>query len=237
MAETGPEGGSAPRPRDTVVDPHRPCHVVYEGYTVLVTQPNGELDAGALQGLLDFDTRILSRHRLTVGGRVPEGGWASVLAASSWVTWLRIPLGGGAPAGPRLPQDLLLIVIERWVGRGMRERITVRNHSMAPVETELGLEVAADFVDVQELGRPRQFEGQVSSSWDERARSLCSRTRRRAPIARSAAPCASSSATAPPAACAPGKGPCASRWRFRLAASGRSSSSFTPRWTAPGANR
>jgi glycogen debranching enzyme len=157
----------APQPRDTVVDPHCPCHVVHEGYTVLVTQPNGEVDAAARQGLLDYDTRILSHHRLTVGGRIPEGCCASVIAAHAWMASLRIPLEGGAASGPRLPQDQLVIIIERQVGRGMRERITVRNHSMAPFDNELTLELAADFADVQEVGGPRQFEGRVSSSWDD----------------------------------------------------------------------
>ena len=170
--ETDGEGSVAPRTRDTVVDPHRPCAVVHEGYTVLVTQPNGELDPAGRQGLLDFDTRILSRHRLTVGGRTPEGACASVIAANAWVTWARIPLTGGTAAGPRLPQDQLVVIIERQVGCGMRERITLRNHSMAPLETELALELDADFADVQELGGARQFAGHVTSSWDEDALTL-----------------------------------------------------------------
>jgi hypothetical protein len=170
--ETDGEGSVAPRTRDTVVDPHRPCAVVHEGYTVLVTQPNGELDPAGRQGLLDFDTRILSRHRLTVGGRTPEGACASVIAANAWVTWARIPLAGGTAAGPRLPQDQLVVIIERQVGCGMRERITLRNHSMAPLDTELALELDADFADVQELGGARQFAGHVTSSWDEDALTL-----------------------------------------------------------------
>ena len=139
---------------------------------MLVTQPNGELDAAERQGLLDFDTRILSRHRLTVGGRTPEGACASVIAANAWVTWARIPLTGGTAVGPRLPQDQLVVIVDRHVGCGMRERITLRNHSMAPLETELALELDADFADVQELGGARQFEGRVTSSWDEDAQTL-----------------------------------------------------------------
>jgi glycogen debranching enzyme len=145
---------------------------VHEGYTVLITQPSGELDAAARQGLLDYDTRILSRHRLTVGGRAPEATSASVIAANRWEGWLRIPLRGGTAVGPRLPQDQLVIIIGRQVGRGMRERIEVRNYSMAPLESELALELDADFADVQELGVAREVEGRVTSSWDERALAL-----------------------------------------------------------------
>jgi len=172
MPKTDGDSIVAPRVRDTVVDPHRPCAVVHEGYTVLVTQPSGELDGAGRQGLLDFDTRILSRHHLTVGGRTPEGACASVIAANAWVTWARIPLTGGTAVGPRLPQDQLVVIIERRVGCGMRERITVRNHSMAPLETELALDVDADFADVQELDGARQFEGRVTSSWDDKAATL-----------------------------------------------------------------
>jgi glycogen debranching enzyme len=170
--QTDDDSSVAPRARDTIVDPHQPCAVVHEGYTVLVTQPNGELDAACRQGLLDFDTRILSRHHLTVGGRTPEGASASVIAANAWVTSARIPRTGGTATGPRLPQDQLVVIIERQVGCGMRERITLRNHSMAPLETALELTLDADFADVQELGGPRQFEGRVTSSWDDDARAL-----------------------------------------------------------------
>jgi glycogen debranching enzyme len=168
----GREVVAAPRMRDSSVDPLRPCHVLHQGYTVLITQPNGELDAAERQGLLDFDTRILSRHRLTVGGQVPEATSASVLAANRWESWLRIPLRGGSAAGPRLPQDQLVIILGRQVGRGMHEHIEVRNYSMAPLDTELALELDADFADVQELGGPREVEGAVTRSWDERALTL-----------------------------------------------------------------
>src|SRR5919198_7834 len=56
--------------------------------------------------------------------------------------FMRNPLAGG------LPQDVLSIRRERFVGDGMQDTFVVQNQSMEPVEFDLELEVAADFADI-----------------------------------------------------------------------------------------
>jgi glycogen debranching enzyme len=145
---------------------------VYQGYTVLVTNPDGTCRSHSREGLFDFDTRILSTYRITLDGRAPEHVSSGTLGSERWSAKLRVHRAGKGPDGPRLPQDALELTLERRVGRGMEERLLVRNHSMAAVETSLVLELEADFADVQEIGVKRRQEGKVQVDWDAAARTL-----------------------------------------------------------------
>lgn len=48
----------------------------------------------------------------------------------------------------------------------------MHNHSMAPAETELALELDADFADQQEAGGPRRQHGETAVTWHPAARAL-----------------------------------------------------------------
>ncbi|MFS8638935.1 MAG: glycogen debranching N-terminal domain-containing protein, partial [Gemmatimonadota bacterium] len=54
---------AAPARRSAGLNPHDPLDVVYQGYTVLVCRHDGSIEGAGREGLWDFDTRILSRHR------------------------------------------------------------------------------------------------------------------------------------------------------------------------------
>jgi glycogen debranching enzyme len=139
---------------------------------VLVSGPGGELRGEGREGLYDYDTRILSRWRVTLDGRAPEPVSSCTLESDRWGAFLRLPLPGGAAAGPRLPQDALEVALARRVGGGMRERITVANRSMAPAAAALSLALDADFADVQEIGEERRQRGRTRAAWDEGHRTL-----------------------------------------------------------------
>lgn len=150
--------------------PHRDRDVVHEGYTVLLTARDAQI-SGAEQGLFDFDTRILSCYRLTLDGKEP-----SFLDAAGdgnhWHAHLRVPRPGGTPEGPLLPQDTFEVEVERQVGCGMVERLTLRNHSMTPATTELALELDADFSDLLALGSAKRPDGKVEQTWDKEHHAL-----------------------------------------------------------------
>jgi glycogen debranching enzyme len=163
----------APAIGDGDLDPFRPAHtLLHQGYTLLLARPDGTLTGEGREGLYDFDTRILSRYRLLLGGQAPDYVSSCTLESDRWGAWLQIPLQGGKAEGPRLPQDAIEVSLLRTVGRGMAERLQVRNHSMAPVETDLVLELAADFADVQEAEAERQQQGTVEASWEESDRAV-----------------------------------------------------------------
>lgn len=156
----------APGRTGTGINPHHPWHVVHQGYTVLVTNPDGTLRGREREGLWDYDTRILSTYRMTLDGREPQLVSSGMLESERWAAKLRVHRPGRGPAGPELPEDALEIGVTRRVGRGMVEGLLIYNHSMAPVEMELGIELDADFCDVQEIGRGRMQEGERTLSWD-----------------------------------------------------------------------
>ncbi|HEX6939199.1 MAG TPA: glycogen debranching N-terminal domain-containing protein [Longimicrobiales bacterium] len=154
------------------LNPHGPLDVVYQGYTVLVCQRDGSIGGGGREGLWDYDTRILSRHRILLAGEVPRFIGSGSPEAERWSAHLRVPLPGGTAAGPRLPQDALELVVTRRVGRGMRERLVVHNHSMVPADVELCIEVDADFADTQEAGAPQRPRGRIDRRWDDASATL-----------------------------------------------------------------
>ena len=161
-----------PANRATGLDPHHPCQVAYDGYTVLVTRPDGDFDAGSREGLFDYDCRILCRHRLTINGRSPDAVYSTVLRNAEWSSWMSVRRTGGTPEGPRLPQDVVGISMVRTVGQGMLEELTLRNHSAAPVQLELRLELDADFMDIQQAGMKDPVRGNVDRTWNAAQRRL-----------------------------------------------------------------
>lgn len=148
------------------INPHHPWRILHEGYTVLVSRPDGCLTGIEREGLYDFDTRILSRHRILLNGETPLFVSGGSPDAHRWRGHLYQPREGGDAGGPALPQDALELQIERRVGRGMTERLVLRNHSMTPAETELTLELDADFADLQEVGGERRQQGRLEVDWD-----------------------------------------------------------------------
>ena len=89
---------------------------------------------------------------LTVGGMAPERPYATSLASDRWMSVMQVRLPGGVPAGPRLPQDQLSLLLTRRIGSGMHEELRLRNHAMVPWQGLVALELGADFADVQEAG-------------------------------------------------------------------------------------
>jgi glycogen debranching enzyme len=156
----------------TGIDPHQPCQVVHQGYTVLVTREDGSIDSERVEGLYDYDTRILSRHGLTVEGAVPERPHATSLESHGWMSVMQVRLPGGSAIGPKLPQDQLSLLLTRQVGSGMHEELRVRNHAMVPWEGVVALELDADFADVQEAGGQREQNGTTEVAWNPAGRVL-----------------------------------------------------------------
>jgi glycogen debranching enzyme len=144
---------------------------ILSGYTVLCAAPDGTMD-GPRHGLLHRDTRILSRHRLTLDGRSPELISGACPENDRWDAVLRLGRPGGVADGPMLPQDALEIHVRRRVGPCLLEEIAIRNHAAVPCQTSLIVELDADFRDVAELGRRREIAGSTTRTVGDDGRSL-----------------------------------------------------------------
>lgn len=152
-------------------DPQR--FVAHEGYSVLVTRPDGRIGLDPEEGLYDTDTRLVSWWHLRIDGREPEYVSGARPDVRHWGAVLRSTLEGGRPEGPRLPQDALEIRVHRRLGPGMEERLELHNRSMAPTSFTLELELAADFADVSEAKKgERRHGGRTTRRWSGRPRQL-----------------------------------------------------------------
>lgn len=130
------------------------------GDTFIVADAFGDI-TGEGDGLFRDDTRVLSRFRLTLGGKAPSllsaaVGQDNVLFTSN-LTVQRLPQLGDAPmldGVVHLERRRLL-----WEER-LYERLTVTNFGGGAIAVPLGLEFAADFRDMFEVrGTRRRTRG------------------------------------------------------------------------------
>jgi glycogen debranching enzyme len=137
--------------------------VVFSGYTVLCAGRDGSI-AGETHGLLHRDARVVSANRLTLDGQVPQlvDSWQP--HNNQWAAVLRVPRAGGSADGPQLPQDALELRIDRTVGSGMLEVVSVINHASVKAACELRIELDADFVDSLELMAADKRSGRITKS-------------------------------------------------------------------------
>ncbi len=112
------------------VGPFTPSRLLlYRDYTVLCSAPDGTISDDP-EGLYDHDTRILSRHGLTIDGLNLRFVSSAELAADRRLTVVLVPRPGGSATGPVLPQDALEVQVETVVGPGMAQRMTLVNRSI-----------------------------------------------------------------------------------------------------------
>src|SRR5262249_22412183 len=102
------------------VDPHHGQHLVHHGYTVLLSNADGTITDAGRDGLLDHDTRVLSRYEIALDGAPPRVDSTGLIDASHWIARLTVARAGGDAHGPHLPQDALELTLRRAIGNGKR---------------------------------------------------------------------------------------------------------------------
>ncbi len=125
---------------------------VVEGSSFAVSGTRGDMEPELAQGVFFRDTRIISTWRLLIDGRHPEPLTAFSTAPYSATFLARAhhhTTDGDAP---------LFVERVRYVGGGLREDLTVRNHGPEPVDVTVTLEVGADFADLFEVKSDRVVE-------------------------------------------------------------------------------
>jgi glycogen debranching enzyme len=142
VSSTAPPGA----PRDDKPPELGPDAVsVLEGSTFMVSDARGDVPAGAVGGLFHDDTRFVDRWELTLGGERPQVLTSGVVDYYSAAFYLSNPALDGLPA------QSLSIQRFRFVGDGLHEKLTVKNHLNRPVTVELRLGTGADFADLFEV--------------------------------------------------------------------------------------
>ena len=113
-----------------------------EGQTFCLSAATGDMLDGLPHGLFVLDTRVLSRWELRVEQHPLE----------SLTVDMRAPFGAtfvgrASPAAGRADADIV-VFRRRDIGAGMRERIAITNHGLAPASVLVEIVCEADFADL-----------------------------------------------------------------------------------------
>jgi glycogen debranching enzyme len=131
---TSPASVSLGRPGDRVT--------LIEGSAFLISSPSGEVAPEMAEGFFFRDTRFLSRWSLQVNGETPEP-----LARAVPDPYTATHVARGRPHSGRADSNLML-ERRRYVGRGMREDLVVRNFGEEAAYCAVQLTFGADFADL-----------------------------------------------------------------------------------------
>jgi glycogen debranching enzyme len=142
-----PPWSSQDRSSEGTVGPAR--LTIVEGSAFLISGPDGGVAPDSTDGFFFRDHRFLSRWDLRVNGQVTE-----VLAATVPDPFAATLVSRAVPR-PDATESTLLVVRNRYVGRGMREDLLVRNLSDEPAYCALELGFGADFADLHEVKKGR----------------------------------------------------------------------------------
>ena len=130
-----------------------------EGPAFAISLPSGDMLPGFPHGVFFRDTRFLSELRLRVNGQWPEPLAATTIDPFSAAFVLRDQPQAG------LADSHLMVFRNRYVGRGMREDITLRNYGLEPAFCALEFLIDADFADLFEVKESRiEKVGDLSAS-------------------------------------------------------------------------
>ncbi|HUR77417.1 MAG TPA: glycogen debranching N-terminal domain-containing protein [Acidimicrobiales bacterium] len=124
-----------------------------EGSSFCVASVSGDIVAGSPHGLFFRDSRLLSRFELRLNGARPEAlAHAEPEPFTGHVALRERPRPGRA-------DSTLMLFRRRWIGRGMREDIELRNVGNEPAYCRLELAVESDFADLFEVKEQRVVGG------------------------------------------------------------------------------
>lgn len=135
---------------------------ILEGNTFVVSDLRGDIDATPTDttGLFAWDTRFLSKWRLTINGQTPNSLSTDDLQYFSAQFFL-------VPGTGTIYVDAdLSIIRKRAVGNGFHEDLIILNHSPKPVDLDIRIEVGSDFADLFEvkdkLTKKGEFYNQIT---------------------------------------------------------------------------
>jgi glycogen debranching enzyme len=151
------------------VGPHQVS--IHHGQTVLVTEPDAQINSPSERGLYFFDTRVISSWRIYANGEhwdLLNGGAITPYASRTYLTNPKIPTANGI-----IPQRTLGLLVGRMINEGMHEDIDLTNNSMQRVNFQLEIAVRCDFADIFEVkSNDIVRRGQITTTWSQATQEL-----------------------------------------------------------------
>jgi glycogen debranching enzyme len=140
-----------------------------QGRTALTTDRSGFVTPDTGQGLWVFQTRMISKYRWLMEGKVPEMTANSNIRQHSWLGYYIVSPPGIKDSGhdeQNPAQQTLELRLSRYVADGLHEDVDVRNYTQSPAKLTLTLEVDSDFADHGEINKEtRQQKGRLTREW------------------------------------------------------------------------
>jgi len=137
---------------------------IHQGQTVLVTEPDGQINWPSKRGLYFRDTRVVSAWAIYANGERWEllnGGGAAPHVARIFLTNRAFVTKDGPIAARKLG-----LVIGRHIDGGLHEDLDITNNSQKPVRFNLEIAIRADFADIFEVkGDDIVRRGRIITSW------------------------------------------------------------------------
>jgi glycogen debranching enzyme len=155
-----------------------PQIAIHQGQTVLVTEPDGQVNWPSKHGLYFRDTRLISAWAIYANGvawDLLNGGAIAPHAARIFLTNRHVDTESGPIA-----ERTLGLMIGRHVMGGMHEDIEITNNSLSPVRFNLEIAIRGDFADIFEVKADHIVRrGRITTSWLEKRQILriCYRNR------------------------------------------------------------
>lgn len=144
------------------VGPHQIS--IHHGQTVLVTEPDGQINWPSDRGLYFFDTRVISSWAIYANGEpwdLLNGGAITHYASRMYLTNRKIETAEGA-----IPSRSLGLTLSRSINGGMHEDLDITNNSIKRVRFQLEIALRCDFADIFEVKSGNIVRrGRITTTW------------------------------------------------------------------------
>jgi glycogen debranching enzyme len=148
-----------------------PQLTVHQGYTVMVSEPDGQMLDVTQNGLFFLDTRLICVWALFADGvpwKLLNGGGLSGNSARVFCTNAPIPTAGGTIA-----ENTLGLAFGRRIDGGMHEDVEITNHGSDAACFNLELAIRSDFADLFEVKSKSVIRrGDIAVAWSVKDQTL-----------------------------------------------------------------
>lgn len=148
-----------------------PQIAIHHAMTVLVTDPDGQVNWPSDKGLYFFDTRLISAWSVYANGTP----WNLLNGGAVTYDSARIHLINQdflTEDGP-IARQTLALALSRVIDGGLHEDLDITNHSQKPVRFNLEVSLRSDFADVFDVKSKRSIRrGRIAAEWSESRQSL-----------------------------------------------------------------
>ncbi len=144
---------------------------IHHGQTVLISDPDGQIEWPSDRGLYFMDTRVLSAWAIYANGEpwdLLNGGAITYDASRIYLTNRTIATEDGT-----VPPRTLGLTISRAISGGMHEDLDVTNNGRNRVRFQLEIASRSDFADIFEVKSGRIVRrGRITTDWSEARQQL-----------------------------------------------------------------